>query len=184
MPVQGPDLRYRQVYSHDIFTKPVMITGLRFYSGYSTLIQADYQILLATTPAPDVLPYWNAFSDPANSVVFYSGRAGTTTPDFSFETSTFDFSGKPFYYDPAQGNLTVVIHGSNYGPPTFSRMIGISDGTAPFDFMLSWPQGAAFEYGAGMATTFITTDPVNVPAPEPGTIGLSGVLLAAAAAVR
>lgn len=172
-----PEQTHRQLYSSAIFSGPVAITSIRFYTGYSTPIQADYTVSLATVSAAlDAFP----IGSPENEHVFFSGRAGTGIFDPIFTVRPFSFSGPAYIYDPSAGNLLVSIHAANYGPLTYARFFQeYSPAFGPPTISSTVSHSLGFHAGMdGLATTFFTADIQNIP--EPGTYGLTALGFGAA----
>jgi hypothetical protein len=104
---------YQQVYNGALFSGPVSITQITFFGGPRSpgTISGDYTLRLSTTSAaPSTLSTIYADNIGLDNAVFFSGAV----------SNTLSFSGMPFVFDPADGNLLldVLVNTSNDVPVT------------------------------------------------------------------
>ena len=173
--------RYQQAYAGGDFPGAMAITSISFFNHSAfngPLPVATYQIFFSTiTAGIDTLSNTNFDSnDGPDNTLFASEDLSGSAP------SELIFTGGPFDYDPADGNLLMDIHITNQ----------VSSGGAFYDARRGTATGIFSRYqdfssgtqGFGLVTQF-TFEPV----PEPCTLvlllgGLSGLVLARCPAMR
>ena len=98
---------YQQVYSGADFSGPVQITSITFFSAPdypNQVINGNYTLDFSTTSAststgPGGLSTTYASNIGANNSLFFTGSV----------SNTLTFTGMPFLYNPAQGNLLLDV---------------------------------------------------------------------------
>lgn len=169
--------RYQQAYASADFPSAMAITSIRFLNDSvfnGPLPAATYQIFFSTIKAGiDTLSNTNFDSnDGPDNTLFASVNLSGPAP------LQLVFAGRPFDYDPANGNLLMDIHVSNEvgsGGAFYDARSGTATGV--FSRYQNFSSGTE---GFGLVTQF-TFDPVVVP--EPSTVvlllgGLGGLVLA------
>jgi hypothetical protein len=167
-PFSAVGTRYQEAYASSLFSSPIAITGIDFFrSTVGPLGTGTYQLSLSTIAGPV-----NSLSN-----VNFNGNLGPNNATFSVMTlsgaapSVLSFSGGPFNYNPAQGNLLLDIQitnngangnatfedGDSGGPSTIERYQNFADSNVGF--------GLVTEFDFGSVSS----------APEPGTFVLLGV---------
>ena len=173
-----PGTRYQQVYSASAFSGPIDITGLTFFRGATTpgpLNAGTFDLYLSTTSAAvDALDTGDFDANlGAPTTLFGSFTIGGAAPD------ELTFTGGPYHYDPAAGNLLLDIR---VGPMTYNDI-----GVGAFFVARSGPAGGNYsraqnfgtqDVGYGLDTRFEVA-----AVPEPATVLLLAGGLAALAAV-
>lgn len=169
--------RYQQAYAGADFSGAMAITSISFFNHSpfeGPLPVVTCQIFFSTiTPGIDTLSNTNFDSnDGPDNTLFASVDLGGPAP------LQLVFAGRPFDYDPANGNLLMDIHMSNDVGSGGAFYDG-RNGTATGIFS-RYQNFSAGTQGFGLVTQF-TFDPV--PVPEPSTIvlvlgGLGGLFLA------
>jgi hypothetical protein len=168
--------RYQQAYSSADFPGAMAITSISFFDDSpfeGPLPVAKCQIFLSTiTPGIDALSGTNFDSnDGPDNTLFASVDLSGPAP------LQLVFAGRPFYYDPANGNLLMDIHVSNEvgsGGAFYDARSGTATGV-----FSRYQNFSAGSQGYGLVTQF-TFDPL--PVTEPSTIvlvlgGLGGLFL-------
>jgi hypothetical protein len=106
---------YQQVYNAALFFGPVDITGITFFAapGYPSAISGDFTIDLSTTAA-GVNSLSTTYSNNvgANNSLFFSGTV----------SNVLSFTGVPFLYNPAQGNLLLDVDIGTPNAATFDPL--------------------------------------------------------------
>jgi len=165
-PVDGPGTRFQEAYSTSLFSGPMLITGIDFFLAPdhpNTLYDATFTFSLSTISA-DV----NDLSDTNfdsnlgadNSLFTTVSLSGDSGPELSF-------TGTPFLYNPADGNLLLDIQITN--------IIGTGDAA----FEDGGPNGPSTiaryqNFGAGTTGYGLVTEFDFSSVPEPASIGLLG----------
>jgi len=166
-PISGPGTVYQEAYSSTLFSGPISITGIDFFlqpDGPNTLYQATFSLSLSTISAGV-----NTLSDTNFESNLGPDNSSFTTVSLSGDTgSVLSFTGTPFVYNPADGNLLLNIQitdiistgnaafedGDGDGPSTIARYQNFGTGTT----------------GYGLVTEFNFT-----PVPEPASFGFLAV---------
>jgi PEP-CTERM motif len=163
----NPGTRFQEAYASTNFSGPITITGIDFFLSSDSggdLYTGTYQFSLSTI-STDI----NSLSG-----VNFDGNLG---PDNAvFETvalsgappSILSFTGGPFTYDPADGNLLLDIQITDPvapGPVTAMFQDGDSFGPAGVIRYSNFGGGTT---GYGLVTRF------DITTPEPGTLALLG----------
>jgi hypothetical protein len=164
--------RYQEAYSSSLFSGPISITGIDFFLAQAgDLYGGTYQLSFSTiTAGVNSLSDTNFNSNLGpNNTVFDTVTLSGAAPNI------LTFTGGPFSYNPANGNLLLDIQitnpvapdveatfedGADNGPSTISRYDDFGNGTTGF----------------GLVTEFDFSN--STSAPEPGTLVLLGVGLA------
>jgi PEP-CTERM motif len=168
-PVTGfPGTRFQEAYASGDFSGPITITGIDFFRDATSggdLYAGTYQLSLSiVTTGIDNLSDTNFDGNlgPDNAVFETVALSGAPP-------STLSFTGGPFYYDPAEGNLLLDVQISNgvapSGPATAMFEDGDSFGPAGVIRYSNFGGGTG---GFGLVTEF------DFPTPEPGTLALLG----------
>ena len=169
---------YQQVYAASAFSGAGMINSISFYrSQGGAMDNATYTLRLSTTGrAVGALS-----STPANNVgadvsVFGTFSLGGAMPD------VLTFTGLPFLYNPAAGNLlldvSVTYSGENYGYRSYFQADDEMDVTSRL-----WVSDGVGQGGSALVTSFDMGPSAAVP--EPGSMLLVGLgLIGLAAAGR
>ncbi len=160
------------VYDASYFSSPVTITDLTFFNrfGSGNFNPSSMTFTLSTTSSSVASPSATFASNTgADAQLFGTYVLAGSMP------STFTFSGAPFAYNPANGNLLLDVVSTQY-----STITGYAnhndDGTVPpflVSRVVSFTQGSAtgfVEKNYGPVTEFTVTGASAVP--EPGTLGL------------
>jgi hypothetical protein len=158
--------RYQQVYSSAAFSAPIDIGTISFFRGVSgDLASGTFTLSFSTTSAAvDALDTVNFDNNlgPVNQLFIVQVLAGGPAPD------VLSFTGTPYHYDPALGNLLLDIQISG-----FSGSIGdpagylSRNGNAGGLFSRAHDFDSGFE-GYGLVTAF-------EPIPAPGAILLGSI---------
>jgi hypothetical protein len=126
--------QYQQVYTHTLFSEPVVINALQFSNTEENEFAGDmnsgaWAVSLSTTPAD-----WNTLSadfssnvGPDNKTVFI----GNLARPWAFGDTLTILLTTPFSYDPAKGNLLIHIVAtgtSDLGGNIFFNTNGNNDG--------------------------------------------------------
>lgn len=167
-PIDGPGTRYQEAYSSTLFSGPITITGIDFFlqsNGPDTLYDATFTLSLSTITT-DV----NDLSDTDFDSNLGADNSLFTTVSLSGDSgSELSFTGTPFLYNPADGNLLLDIQITNI----------ISTGNAAFeDVGPSGPDTIARYQNFGTGTTgygLVTEFDFSSPVPEPASFGLLAV---------
>ena len=167
-------VEYQQVYEGSLFSGPVDITQIGFFSAPRTSgdITGNFTLHLSTTTAtPSTLSLTYANNIGADNALFFSGAV----------SHVLSFTGTPFYFDPSAGDLLLDVlvntaNTTNNGP----LAAGCStDTNRVFNFILSSGPGAVATGNSalcnpnsfGLETQFTFT---STQVPEPPAIGLVG----------
>src|SRR6266851_772043 len=159
--------RYRQVYASSQFSSPFTFGAIDFFVGSSgggnAIDTATFQISFSTTSAAV-----NGLSTNLNSNVGSNVQVFGTFGLSGVSPATLTFTGTPYAYNPANGNLLmdVVISGGSInsnGEQTFNR----ADNTGAVT-------SRAFSTGGGGGTDAngLVTEFDSPVVPEPATMGL------------
>lgn len=156
----APGTRYQQAYASADFTGPISITGIDFLDGigFLGLGPTTYTLSLSTiTAGIDTLSDTNFDSNlGADNTLF------ETVALSGFAPTTLSFTGGPFQYDPANGNLLLDISVSpsvsSADPAAYAAMSG--DATGIFSRYQNFSEGTV---GWGLVTEF---DFSSVPEPS------------------
>jgi hypothetical protein len=168
---------YEQIYSASAFGQPITFNQITFFDLPSSAPnpdaqqptpnavfgQGDYTITLATTTAP----LGSAFpvGPLTNLSTFYVGMLGG-----AFDTTgAFDITGSPYSYDPANGNLVLILTTTDGTGPCCSYLDNDLSG-----LFISRAYYQSFE-GTNSDLTGLVTEFNSVPAPIVGA-GLPGML--------
>lgn len=169
---------YQQVYAASAFSGAGMINSISFYrSQGGAMDNATYTLRLSTTGsaigALDLTPANNVGSDVS---VFGTFSVGGAMPD------VLTFTGLPFLYNPAAGNLLMDVSVSYSGPDYGYRSFFQADSGIGSTSRL-WVNNSVGQGGNALVTSF-DMDP-SAAIPEPGSMLLVGLgLIGLAAAGR
>ncbi len=168
----GESTRYQQVYAHDQFAASLDITEIRFFSNESPggyLNTGLYEVSLSTSVNPvnalDLTDFDNNIGPDQQAFVSVSLQGEATPVEISF-------TGAPFHYDPAEGDLLldIVVTGASHAefddPGFFDARSGTSQGV----FSRAGSFGSGFS-NYGLVTTFVgpgAVQPPVTPSPTPG----------------
>ena len=166
--VTGPGTQYQEAYSDSLFSDPITITSIDFFlqpnslNIVNTFYTGTFTLSLSVIPG-DV----NTLSDTDLDSNLGSDNTLFTTVDLSgVAPDELTFTGTPFLYNPADGNLLLNIDISNI----------TGNGTAVFqDVGPDGPSTIARYQNFGTGTTgygLVTEFDFETAAPEPGTVGL------------
>jgi hypothetical protein len=143
---------YKQLYASSDFPGAINISGVRFF-GSGTITPANYTIALATVSTP-----LGAFPipDPVTSQTLFSGYVDASNP--------FTFTGPTYHYNPAAGNLLLIITGENYSGINYVHVVGrtpATGGVGLFSYFYTnyYADGSTGSVGTpngeGMSTEFL-----------------------------
>ena len=167
-PAFGLGTHYQEAYDSSLFSGPISITGLDFFrSGAGNLYAGTYQLSLSTISAAVSSLWGSSFATlGGDNTVFSTVALSGAAP------SILSFTGNPFLYIPANGNLLLDIVISN--PVGGSETSYFQDvGPGPATIARHHDFGTVF-LGHGLVTQF----DFGAGIPEPGTLGLLGLGLA------
>jgi hypothetical protein len=163
-----PGTRYQEAYASSNFSGPISVTGIDFFiqaGEGGSLYGGTYQLSLSTIAANiNSLSNTNFNSNlgPDNAVFDIAALSGAAP-------NTLTFTGGPFSYDPAKGNLLLDIQISDPvagGSPTGSFQDGFGSGPPG---IVRYQNFSAGTTGQGLVTEFDFTS-----VPEPGTLAFLG----------
>lgn len=171
----GQAIDYQQVYSSSAFSGPLAIQSISFFfdqplGGGSDVLNGSYNVYLSTTPM--------TVNGLGSDLVANRGGDWTLFAAFSGGTNTspiWTIHGKPFSYDPGNGDLLLEAIASNQD----FLPNGAGNGFLESDDFGSVTSRA---YVIGTGTTGATTDSIGLVTafntPEPGSLVLFGSGLA------
>ncbi len=167
------------IYDSSFFSGPVVITGLTFFNSEQDIPDdfdpATYTFSLSTSPSSAVAP----------SSTYADNRGGdfqSWTPialSGAIPTGFFSFTGTPFSYNPANGDLLLeVVKDASLFPPA-PGFFDYNGDTTPSAFLVSRVYGNDATTGNvdsyyGPVTQFDLQTPVPA-VPEPATLTLTGL---------
>lgn len=163
--------RYQEAYSSTLFSGPISITGIDFFLATAgNLFDATYKLSFSTITAG------------VNSLSDTNFNSNLGPDDTVFDTVTLSgaapnkltFTGAPFSYNPANGNLLLDIQITN--PVATSGVAYFEDGDiSGLSTISRYHDFGVGTTGFGLVTEF---DFGSSSAPEPGTLVLLSVGLA------
>jgi hypothetical protein len=183
---------YQQVYSASLFSGPVDITSITFFSDPefgAPSITGNYTLDLSTTSASTV-------KDSSGLSTNYASNFGTDNAVFFSGpvSSILTFTGTPFLYDPSEGNLLLDLEVHTPSPDLSSslqagcssqtnRVFNLSGNGVPTSGNGVICSGTT---GYGLETAFTVTSIPTSVTPEPSSLVLlgSGLLCIMGAARR
>jgi hypothetical protein len=164
---------YQQIYDGALFSGPVNITQIDFFSVVGD-ISGDYTLHLSTSSAtPQTLSTTYANNIGADNALFFSGSV----------SHVLSFTGTPFFFDPAGGDLLLDVFVNTGNPVSGSLAAGCStDTNRVFNFNGNGSQGTGnspaictpTSYGLETQFTFTAAQ-----VPEPSELALFGTGLLA-----
>ena len=164
----NPGTRYQQAYASTDFSGPMSIVGIDFLHGTGTLAGRTYFLYFSTiTAGIDTLSNSNFASNLGPDNTLFATRALSGAAP-----ATLSFTGGPFLYNPASGNLLLDIIISPGGVPP-NGSYDARNGTAVGTFSRYHNFGIG-NSGYGLVTQFDFV-------PEPSTFILAGFGLASVA---
>ena len=168
--------RYQQAYASVDFSSAISITGIDFFLvGAGNLNGGTYQLSLSTiTAGIDTLSDSNFDGNLGADNTFF-----TSVALYGAAPSTLSFTGGPYLYNPANGNLLLDIQILN---PVGGGGASFQATSSAFGIFSRYHNFGSGTIGYGLVTQF---DFGATSIPEPGTLSLLGLgLLGLAAAAR
>lgn len=162
---------YQQVYAASAFAEAGNINSISFHRSIAgAMDSATYTLRLSTTSravgALDLTPSNNVGSDVS---LFGTFTLGGALPE------VLTFTGLPFFYDPAEGNLLLDVSVSNLTEAHQYESYFQADGNSNVTSRL-WASSGTSQGGNALVTTFDMGPGTAVP--EPGSLLLVGLGLA------
>lgn len=174
--------RYQQVYASSAFPGALTITELVFYAsshGEAPILPGTIEIYLSVTGRGVNEISQQAFDDNLGGD---PRLFATLVGGFSLTGSELAIDGKPFYYDPAQGNLLLDIRFNGiplgHAGPFFASL-----GPGNFTGGATSPFSRWHDFGVGFDNQGLVTG-FREYVPEPGTLLLLGLGLLGFGVVR
>jgi hypothetical protein len=171
-----PGFTLQQVYSQDVFSKPILIKELLFYAyplaDPNILANGIFNISLSTTTAAVGGLSTTAFSDNlgANDKTVYSA----TLPAMTGNELIIQLSSN-FLYNPKFGNLLMTVSSSNFSTtPTYGFFQIEQSPSAPFSRVGLNGFGNIEAQDEGLITGFVYTPVFDVPEPSTWAMMLIG----------
>jgi hypothetical protein len=173
----GANTRYQQVYDDAALGGPLVITEVRFFlapNQFGALASATYTFSFSHSANPvNALNTSNFDANVgADNTLFGVYVQPLTDPP----PAVLSFTGAPFVYDGV-GDLLLDIQVSGFSFPPAEVYYEAHFGTAGGVFSSVHNFASSGFIDEGLVTEFVTTTPTGTP--EPGTLALLGIALAA-----
>lgn len=181
VPGSNPGTIYQQIYDASSWTEAVTISGISFFQFDGTNLRSGTYTLYLSTSARTV-----GSVNPLSTSDYDSNRGpdnalfGTFVLGGAMLDGTLTFTGTPFTYDPALGNLLLDLRISDAGPnPTDPARFQLRNAVPFFSRAHNFSSALPYNESFGLITEFN-----SVPVPEPSTWLLFGLGVAGLACWR